>query len=85
MNVRLNTYMNEVSQLAQDSHPLEYLRTNVPVQQFKECYKAFGVKKGDGMYLAPKDRLVIWEEKKMAGFGDFPMFTKRSCSSILVA
>lgn len=60
MNVRLNTYINEVSQLTQDTHPLEYLRTNVPVQQFKEFYKAFGVKKGDGMYLAPKDRLIIW-------------------------
>ena len=44
----------------QDSHPLHYLRANVTVQQFDEFYEAFGVREGDGMYLAPEDRILIW-------------------------
>ena len=37
------------------------LRTaNCVVQQFDEFYETFGVKKGDGMYLAPEDRLEVW-------------------------
>ena len=26
----------------------------------KEFYETYGVKEGDGMYLAPEDRVVIW-------------------------
>ena len=44
----------------QDTHPLSYLRTNVVVQQFQEFYDTYGVSEGDGMYLAPGSRLVIW-------------------------
>ena len=43
-----------------DEHPLAYLRANIPVQQFEEFYKTFDVKEGDGMYLAPEDRLEVW-------------------------
>ncbi len=46
--------------LATDSHPLSYLRTNVNVQMFDEFYDAYGVKDGDGMYLAPESRVVMW-------------------------
>lgn len=49
-----------MSQIQGDPHPLDYQRTNVPVQQFDEFYKAFGVTESDGMYLAPEDRLIIW-------------------------
>ncbi len=60
MNASLSNYSSEVYLLTQDTHPLDYLRTNVPVQQFDEFYKTFHVTPGDGMYLAPKDRLLIW-------------------------
>ena len=60
MNVSIGIYSNELSLLTQDSHPLDYSRTNVPVQQFKEFYEAFDVKEGDNMYLAPEDRLIVW-------------------------
>ena len=60
MNASLSIYSTELYVLTQDEHLLDYLRTNVPVQQFEEFYKTYDVEKGDGMYLAPKDRLLIW-------------------------
>ena len=58
MNANLMLYSSELSQLTQDPHPLDYLRTYVPVQQFEEFYETYGVKEGDSMYLAPEDRVV---------------------------
>lgn len=46
--------------LQSDVHPPGYLRTNAIVQQFQEFYDTFGVKEGDGMYLAPEERLSVW-------------------------
>ena len=60
MNASLGVYSSELSQLTQDEHPLNYTRTNVPVQQFEEFYETYDVREGDNMYLAPEDRLLIW-------------------------
>ena len=60
MNGCLALYSEELKQLLQDEHPLDYSRTNVPVQQFDEFYEAYDIKEGDTMYLAPGDRLLIW-------------------------
>ena len=46
--------------LTHDTHPLNYLRVNAVVQQFEEFYDTYGVKEGDGMYLAPEDRVSVW-------------------------
>ena len=43
-----------------DVHPLAFLRTNVTVQQFDEFLNTYDVKEGDGMYLAPENRIIIW-------------------------
>ena len=43
-----------------DTHPLHYLRGNVTVQQFDEFLETYGIKEGDGMYLAPEDRIAVW-------------------------
>ncbi len=43
-----------------DVHPLHYLRVNVAVSQFDEFVDCYGVKEGDGMYVAPKDRISVW-------------------------
>lgn len=56
----ITTSQNEYYTLSQDTHPLPYLRVNVVVQQFREFYDTYGVKKGDGMYLAPEKRLEVW-------------------------
>ena len=43
-----------------DVHGPCYLRANMPPRNFPEWYETFGVKKSDGMYLAPSKRVVIW-------------------------
>ena len=43
-----------------DVHGPCYLRANMPPRNFPEWYDTFGVKKSDGMYLAPSKRVVIW-------------------------
>ncbi len=51
--------VSEASALS-DPHPLHYLRANVGAQQFDEFIETYGVKEGDGMYLAPEDRIAVW-------------------------
>lgn len=41
-------------------HPLNFLRTNVTLQQFDEFLNQYDIKPGDNMYLAPADRIQIW-------------------------
>ena len=57
---RINTFEAEQNLLNYDSHPLHYLRTNATVQQFEEFYTTFDVREGDGMYLAPENRIAVW-------------------------
>ncbi len=48
------------SQIIYDPHPLNYLRCNVALQQFDEFLDTYDIKEGDGMYLAPEDRISVW-------------------------
>lgn len=57
---RLNTRETEYYCLMQDPHPLHYLRTNVTVQQFDRFLEAFDIQEGDGMYLDPAERVLVW-------------------------
>lgn len=43
-----------------DVHPMGYLRINCTLQQFDKFLDFYGITEGDGMYLAPKDRVIIW-------------------------
>ncbi len=43
-----------------EEHPLAYLRINCTVQQFDEFLETYDIQPGDGMYLAPEDRVLIW-------------------------
>ena len=59
---RKGKYKHEstVSRLASDPHsPLKY-RVNGVYRNMPEFHQAFGVKPGDGMWLAPADRVKIW-------------------------
>ena len=47
-------------QLVSDPHSPPKYRVDVPVKNIDAFYEAFGVKPGDGMYLAPGDRVRIW-------------------------
>lgn len=46
--------------LRNDTHAPDNLRTNITLQQFSEFYETYGIKEGDGMYLAPEKRLAVW-------------------------
>ena len=46
--------------LKTDSHSLAEARVNAVLRNFDPWYKAFDVKPGDKLYLAPEDRVHIW-------------------------
>ena len=57
---RTQTSFVKEMELASDVHPLHFLRTNVTLQQFEKFYETYGIGPGDGMYLAPEDRISVW-------------------------
>lgn len=54
------TYEREDAMANRDEHPLAFLRVNVTLQQFDEFNTAFGIAPGDGMYINPEDRILVW-------------------------
>ncbi|MFC5460156.1 M13 family metallopeptidase [Massilia niabensis] len=57
------TKMREPAQIAQvktDPHAPGQFRANGTLKNQPGFYEAFKVKQGDKMYLAPKDRVIIW-------------------------
>ncbi len=40
--------------------PFKNMRINATLQQFDEFLNYYGITEGDGMYLAPEDRVAIW-------------------------
>ena len=47
-------------QMMGDFHPMSYLRVNIVLQHFDEFLNLYDIHEGDGMYLAPEDRVSIW-------------------------
>ena len=43
-----------------NSHPMNYMRINATLAQFDEFLDFYGIQEGDGMYIAPEDRVAIW-------------------------
>ena len=41
-------------------HPDFRERTINALQQFDEFYETYGIEEGDGMYMAPEDRIAVW-------------------------
>ncbi|MBR7017092.1 MAG: M13 family metallopeptidase [Lachnospiraceae bacterium] len=60
MWARIDTLDKARRMLKSDPHPFNYLRVNAVVQQFDEFLETYGVKEGDGMYLAPEERIAVW-------------------------
>ena len=48
------------SQLKSDVHSPGFMRVNGPFTDISEFYEAFGIKKGDKMWLDPAKRVKIW-------------------------
>ncbi len=46
--------------LKTNPHAPDQVRANATVRNQPGFYQAFGVKPGDKMYLAPKDRVIMW-------------------------
>ena len=51
---------DELDQLANDAHPLNFYRINITLQQFDEFLDTYDIKPGDGMYLEPGKRVNVW-------------------------
>ena len=47
-------------QLLSDVHSPAYFRVNGAVRNMEAWYRAFDVKAGDKLYLAPEERVSIW-------------------------
>lgn len=45
---------------ASDEHAPKKLRVNKVLQNFEEFYKTYKIGEGDGMYVAPENRVKIW-------------------------
>ncbi len=43
-----------------DVHSANKVRVNRTIVNFQEFYDTYGIKPGDGMYIAPEDRISIW-------------------------
>ena len=54
------TKQEQMNMINKDSHPLEYLRINYSLAQFDEFIATYGLKPGDGMYMDPSERILIW-------------------------
>jgi len=54
----LDTYVLE--QLEQDEHSPAVIRVNAILATLDEFYDAYDVKEGDGMFIAPEDRISRW-------------------------
>ncbi|WP_026658805.1 M13 family metallopeptidase [Butyrivibrio sp. AC2005] len=47
-------------QILTDVHPAHYLRINATLAQFDDFLSFYGITEGDGMYIAPEDRVAVW-------------------------
>lgn len=57
---RVNTLQVSEAMVLTDTHPIEYLRANVTLQQYDEFIETYDIKEGDGMYIAPENRIAVW-------------------------
>lgn len=51
----ISEYYNQI-----DVHAADRLRGYMPAQTQDQFYEAFGIQAGDGMWIAPEDRVQIW-------------------------
>lgn len=58
--LRTGSYETLAGLAQSDSHAPNILRTNRVLSNFQEFFDTYGIKPGDGMYVAPEDRIVIW-------------------------
>ncbi len=58
--LRTGSYETLAEMAQSDQHAPNILRANRVLSNFQEFFDTYGIKPGDGMYVAPEDRIVIW-------------------------
>ena len=58
--LRTGSYTTLAELALSDTHAPNILRTNRVLSNFQEFFDTYGIQPGDGMYVAPEDRIVIW-------------------------
>ena len=58
--LRTGSYETLAEMAQSDQHAPNILRANRVLSNFQEYFDTYGIKPGDGMYVAPEDRIVIW-------------------------
>ena len=56
----ISTDKQLIRQIKTDPHSPGEFRANGPLVNMPEFVKVFNVKEGDGMYVAPENRIKIW-------------------------
>ena len=56
----IRAYTDLMERLKTDPHSPNEFRARGPLQNLPEFYKAFSVNPGDGMFLAPEQRVKLW-------------------------
>jgi len=51
--------------VANGVHPPGMYRVNMEVQQMQAFFDAYGIQKGDNMYLSPEDRVSVWARNRL--------------------
>ena len=49
-----------ISNMQTDPHPMDNLRINICAEHCDEFLETYDIRSGDGMYLAPEDRVWVW-------------------------
>lgn len=58
--LRTGSYDTLAELAGSDTHAPNNLRTNRVLSNFQEFFDTYGIQPGDGLYLAPENRVVIW-------------------------
>ena len=56
----LSTKQSIEEKILSDPHSIADLRVNIPLKHQKKFQEVFEIKKGDKLYVDPKDQLIIW-------------------------
>jgi predicted metalloendopeptidase len=49
-----------IDQIAYDEHSPSYIRVNAILSTVDAFYETYGISEGDGMYIAPEERISRW-------------------------
>ncbi len=54
------TREDEIDRIQSNVHPINFVRINAILQQYQEFNDTYDIQPGDGIYLAPEERVSVW-------------------------